>query len=174
MHSYKYQTHPHKFLNSFIQLLISAMQCPHIGLVANPQKCLTNADLSNGSCPDGFYCLVHEQAAFGAGHCCPAPQLLCPAGLPDPVSSCAKGAANRCDVSTHFCNGLSLGTYNNDAIIQVCCKKPCVSDEFYNEGKCYKTKDFGQTCEIDQQCKVKNSVCKNGKSISNLLGQFEC
>lgn len=139
------------------------MQCPHIGVVSKPQKCLTHENSTNGGCPNEFYCLIYESTVFGIGHCCPKPQLLCPAGLPDPVNTCAKDMPNKCDSSTHLCHGLSFGARNRDRDVEVCCKKPCANEEFYSEGKCYKTRHFGQTCEIDQQCQVKGSICKKGK-----------
>jgi len=107
------------------------------------------------------------------GHCCLKPKLNCPLGVPHPNATCGdntipnfrdlstKPDALYCPSGSHSCIRWSFGGSYETSL---CCPIACSNHEVYNREKnrCYPVRNYGDRCEINDQCRSFTGVCDKG------------
>lgn len=127
------------------------------------------------SCPNDSYCQTTETNSYYPnnvlpGFCCPRPKVSCPVGDPLPDTTCGpiyyplEKASSRppkpCPYETHSCHSVSV---TNGYTESICCPKACRENFLLVKGKCYQPVQYGDACEVDEQCQSSNGVCSDGK-----------
>lgn len=132
------------------------------------------------NCGDGNFCYLYngfyEEGA--SGHCCKKPKLSCPIGDPHPNATCgasygAYGGLMRsdggdvdapfCPYETHTCMRTAFGSSFE---VSLCCPLPCSTQHILVNGQCYPKREFGDQCDVNEQCKGWSGVCDQGTNLN--------
>lgn len=128
------------------------------------------------SCSDDQYCMVTSGQGYfedgASGHCCPKPKLSCPIGEPHSNATCGGlyGSPLRsdnnnnaekpfCPYQTHTCIRVQ---YTNSFEASVCCPVACSNEHVMVKGQCYPRRQYGDQCDVDEQCKGFTGSCVKG------------
>lgn len=123
-----------------------------------------STDVSD-TCGDGQFCMVtsgSSRVVGATGHCCLKSKSKCPIGSPHRNASCSEipGNGPMCPTDTHFCTA-TASVYGNKQE-QLCCPKACPGNQVAVDGKCYPMVQYNDPCQVDEQCRMHNGVCREG------------
>lgn len=129
--------------------------------------------LLQDNCGPDQFCLLSSGEGYYAdgaiGHCCPRPKFQCPYGRPHPSATCGQPIPNKlgvppvtqyCPYGTHACIRFSLGGGYEESL---CCPTACGSNQVLSGGVCYPKRNWGDPCQVNEQCKDHVGICENGK-----------
>lgn len=130
------------------------------------------------NCGQDQFCMLTSGEGYyteGAiGHCCPKPKLTCPIGNPHPNATCGQSVpvlldmsnkpdkpdAPYCPYGSYSCIRFAFGGGYETSL---CCPTVCCSHQVLSGGICYPRRDYGDVCQVNEQCKGHSGQCLHGK-----------